>query len=100
MTPLLPLLLLVPFVAAVVVALLGPRRADAVRWVSLGATVLTLAGAVAVTVQFVDLNHRETTDEKAQTFQPRLAVQCDLLTLRQATADKPPVAIQFFVGVD
>jgi NADH-quinone oxidoreductase subunit M len=100
MTTLPPLLLLLPLVGAAAAALLGARRPAAVRWVSLAATAATLAVAVAVAAQFMDLNHREPTDEKAQTFQPRLATQYDMLTLRQGSSERPTVAVQFYIGVD
>ena len=60
------------------------------RQVSLAATLASLALAVVVAVQFVDLTRREPVDDKAHTFQPRMVVQCDLLTLHQANADARP----------
>ena len=45
MPTLLVLLLVIPLAAAVAAALLGPRRPDAVRRVSLGATLLSLVVA-------------------------------------------------------
>ena len=100
MPMLLVLLLVVPLAAAVAVALMGPRRPDAVRRVSLAATLVSLALAAVVAFQFIDLTRREPLDERAHTFQPRLAVQCDLLTLHQPTADRPAASIQFYLGVD
>ena len=69
MPTLLPLLLVMPLAAAVAAALLGPRRADAVRPGSASPPPwLSLAVAVAVAVQFIDLNRREPLDDRAHTF--------------------------------
>ena len=100
MPTLLVLLLVIPLAAAVAAALLGARRPEAVRQVSLAATLASLALAVVVAVQFVDLTRREPVDDKAHTFQPRMVVQCDLLTLHQANAERPAASIQFYLGVD
>lgn len=48
-------LLALPLVAGIVVGLLGPRRGDAVRWVSAVAAVLTFLMAASLTIQFMHL---------------------------------------------
>jgi NADH-quinone oxidoreductase subunit M len=107
MTTLLLLLLILPLVGAVAAALLGARRPDAVRWVSLAATVFTLAAAVIVAAGYMNLP----VHSHAATFQPEFvpgspvvhpdtkkedahATTWNLLALRQGTA------VQFYIGVD
>jgi NADH-quinone oxidoreductase subunit M len=108
MPNLLILLLAVPLVASVVVALLGAQRADAVRWLSLAATVFCLAVAVAVAVQVYPVL---ATHDPAGTFQPEMvpgstpenphATTWDLIPAQQTAADgQTKVAVQFFVGID
>jgi NADH-quinone oxidoreductase subunit M len=46
-------LLALPLVAGILVALLGPNRGDAVRWISLGASILSLLMACSLTLQFM-----------------------------------------------
>src|SRR5437660_540753 len=53
MAELLRTLLAIPIAAAIVAALLGPRRAVAIRWISLGAT---LACAVLAFILALNLN--------------------------------------------
>jgi NADH-quinone oxidoreductase subunit M len=52
MGSLLVLMIFLPLVAAVLVLLAGSRRADLVRWISLGATVATLLAALGILAQF------------------------------------------------
>jgi len=94
MTPsfLLQLLLVVPLLGAIVVAGLGPRRGATVRWLSLGATLLNLAIALAVAASYVGENHRAVSDTSL-TFQPLFTTVADLLPLG-------PGSIQFFIGLD
>jgi NADH-quinone oxidoreductase subunit M len=97
-------LLAVPLATAILVALLGSQRADAVRWLSLAATVVCLVCAIVVAVGFVGLPpHKDT-------FQPEMvpgstpesphATAWDLIPLYSAEGDAKPAAIQFFIGVD
>src|SRR3954462_8803036 len=51
-------LLALPAAAAVVVALLGPRRGSLIRWFSLGTTVASLVFAVILAVSFVEIRNR------------------------------------------
>ncbi len=107
MTTLLLLLLILPLVGAVAAALTGAQRPDAVRWVSLAATVLTLIAAVIVAAGYVNLP----VHSHAGTFQPEYvpgspfihaetmkedvhATTWNLLKLRQGTT------VQFYIGVD
>ena len=60
-------LLAIPLAAAVVAAALGPRRLDAIRWVSLAATLAALVLAAVVAVQFASLPPR---DNHGHTFRP------------------------------
>ena len=107
MTTLLLFLLILPLVGAVAAALVGARRPDAVRWVSLAATVLTLAASIVIAVGFLNLPPHGQSD----TFQPEFvpgspgvhavtmtpdahATTWDLLRLRQGTA------VQFYIGID
>src|SRR5262249_61624195 len=45
-------LIAIPLLSAIAVAVLGPRRADAVRWVSLGSTLLSLLLSIIITWDF------------------------------------------------
>jgi NADH-quinone oxidoreductase subunit M len=110
---LLVLLLAVPFGGAVVVAALGPRRLDAVRWASLAVTLFGLAAAVVLAVGFARLPDHAPGETFAPEFVPgapaedvRHATTWDVLPLTAAPAPLPdqpasrPPAIQFFVGLD
>src|SRR5947209_1031419 len=108
---LLVLLLAVPFAGAVVVAALGPRRPDAVRWASLGVTLFGLLAAVVLAVAFARLPDHLPDRTFAPEFVPaapaedvRHATTWDVLPLTAAappdqSGARPP-AIQFFVGID
>jgi NADH-quinone oxidoreductase subunit M len=97
---LLLILLALPLAAAVVVACLGPRRLDAIRWISLLAAVTGLLLALILAVNFADLpDHAPGPD---RTFHPefvpgagadRHATTWDLLPLGRG-------AVQFYVGLD
>jgi NADH-quinone oxidoreductase subunit M len=102
-------MLIIPTAGAIAVALLGRQRANEVRWVSLGATVINLALALAVAISFAAPRLQRAQGANAprsetsrQTFQPTMSVTWDLLSLGQTSArqeSKPP-AIQFFIGCD
>jgi NADH-quinone oxidoreductase subunit M len=103
-------LLIVPTVAAIVAAILGQQRANAVRWVSLGATVINLVLALALAVAFAGprmqeahllaTHHSSLTTQR--TFEPEISVTWEILSLGQpkATSEVKPPAIRFFVGCD
>src|SRR5438046_2370547 len=61
--------LVIPFVAALVVAALGPRRLEAIRWISLAATLLSLLCAILLAVQFVG-DPPDSGSRSTSTFQP------------------------------
>jgi NADH-quinone oxidoreductase subunit M len=102
-------MLIIPTAGAAAVALLGRQRANEVRWVSLGATVINLVLALAVAISFAaprlqraqGANARRS-DSSAQTFQPKMSVRWTMLSIGRPTSpqeSKPP-AIQFFIGCD
>ncbi len=105
-------LLAVPLAAAVAAAALGPRRLDAIRWVSLAATLAALVLAAVVAVQFASLPPR---DNHSHTFRPEFvpgspgpvrdaegkvlredphATSWDLLPLGRGGT------VQFYLGID
>jgi NADH-quinone oxidoreductase subunit M len=102
-------MLIIPTVAAIIVALLGRENAAGIRWVSLGATLITLGLAIGLAISFsseklqtTQVTHVPRSEEKTQTFQPKMAVTWDVLSLGQSSsrpASKPP-AIQFYIGCD
>jgi NADH-quinone oxidoreductase subunit M len=57
-------LLAVPSIAAVVVALLGPRRSNAIRWISLGAMLFNLLLAIVLAAGLVSLRSRPADEKK------------------------------------
>jgi NADH-quinone oxidoreductase subunit M len=101
-------LLIVPAVAAAVVAALGPRRLDAIRWVSLGSTLLSLLFTAILVVHYVGLTRqREETKAAAAeeadalpTFHPEFVVRSDLLRLGAEQEDRTIAPIQFYLGLD
>src|SRR5262245_46313073 len=91
-------MLAVPLVAAVVVALLGPGRAELVRGVSLVATLVAFALAVAVATFFVTLERHS-----LRTFQPEIvpgAAPDQPHETSWAVLSLGSGVIQFFVGID
>jgi NADH-quinone oxidoreductase subunit M len=99
MPDLLRFLLLIPFVAAIIVALLGAQRTAAIRWISLLATVACAVIALVIAADMVGARGEQpfTTPpkpgERLPTFDPVYVTQVDLLTLG-------PGQIQFFIGLD
>src|SRR5262245_23209015 len=92
-------LLVIPLVAAVIVAALGPRRLDALRWVSLAATVAGLVIAAVVAVQFASLPPRD----GGHTFRPEFVPGAPPTNSHVTTWDLVPMgrgAVQFFLGID
>ncbi|HEV8062226.1 MAG TPA: NADH-quinone oxidoreductase subunit M [Gemmataceae bacterium] len=86
------LLLLVPLCGAVCVAMLGPKRIPAIRWVSLAATLLNLVLAFIVAMHFIDI--RDIANRKLLwTFEPEFTTVVDILPFGST-------AVQFFIGVD
>ncbi len=97
MSALLPILLAVPIAAAVVVALLGPRRRDAVWAVSL---VATLAAFLIAAVLALNLHEVRAGATGGDTFAPEFVTRFDLLSLGDPDDRVPRPAIQFYVGLD
>ncbi|HMF13391.1 MAG TPA: NADH-quinone oxidoreductase subunit M [Gemmataceae bacterium] len=108
---LVPLMLLLPLIGAIVVAVLGPRRKDAIRWISLGTTLAGLLIALVLAVDFARLRQKtsngfgETSAAKAKvpSFAPELVTRFALLHLpglSEAARPDEPTAIRFYVGID
>lgn len=103
-------LLFLPAVSAIVVALLGPQRRDAIRWISLSVSVVTLLLALTVAWRFAAIERSRPqflleprTGVYVPTFRPEF--------VPGSTADAPfatswnllqigPGNIQFYIGVD
>ncbi len=101
MRELLLLLLALPLVTAIVAALLGPGRAQAVRWLSLASTLLSLLAAIIVTIQFaIPRVHEEKFVKGPLTFQPQMETRINLLPLHTDARGQVDSAIQFYVGID
>jgi NADH-quinone oxidoreductase subunit M len=101
MPELLLYLLALPLVTAIVVALLGPGRAHAVRWISLASTLASLLLAVILTIQFTIPRVQEgTAFQSLTTFQPKMATRVPLLPLHTNSEGTVDSAIQFYVGID
>ncbi len=93
--------LLVPLLAAVVVWCLGPARGKAIRAVSVAASLLTLALALFLAVQFSALDRSEA--NRARSFVPAFvpgSTQNDPYRTTWAVLPVGPGAVQFFVGID
>jgi NADH-quinone oxidoreductase subunit M len=101
MPTLLLLLLIVPLVSAVAVALLGAKSGPAVRWVSLGSTLVSVALAAVVAVAFAALPRVQATQldtplPERPEFRPEMSLAFDLVP-PQSVGGSP---IQFFIGLD
>jgi NADH-quinone oxidoreductase subunit M len=103
-------MLAVPAVAAVVVALLGNRRAAAIRWLCLAVTVLNLVMAFAIMFDYLGGGIRGVTPTAAQprdkvaTFQPEMVPGADPANRHKTTWNLLDFgslgAVQFYIGVD
>src|SRR5690349_20590416 len=101
MPELLLLLLALPLLTAIGSALLGPGRAQAVRWLSLGSTLASLLAAVILTIQFaIPRVHEEKAVKGPLTFQPQMETRINLLPLHTDSKGEVDSAIQFYVGID
>jgi NADH-quinone oxidoreductase subunit M len=90
-------LLALPLLTAVAAAALGPRRGDAIRWLCLASTLVSLALAVAVASNFVGASRVSPPDRDVPTFRPEMVTRTTLVPLGDG---ERPAGIQFFVGVD
>jgi NADH-quinone oxidoreductase subunit M len=100
MASLLIYLLFLPLLGAILVAALGPKRGEAVRWTALWTTVLTLVLAIVATAGWTSARLQNATINPETTFKPEYVTQVDLLQLRPARADSPAAVIQFYIGLD
>jgi NADH-quinone oxidoreductase subunit M len=99
------LLLLIPGLAAVVVASLGARRLEAIRWLSLAATIAAVTVAFVLAVGLVlERTGRpmaNAPDSTQPSFHPSYVTQFPLVSLgAYASPEGNPSAIQFYVGLD
>jgi NADH-quinone oxidoreductase subunit M len=105
---LLVLLLVVPALAAVVIAILGRGREKAIRWISLGATLIGLALALILAGGFLSLPDRELAARKtpgyAAGFMPEIVPGADPKDPHQTTWHLLRLGnganIQFYLGMD
>jgi NADH-quinone oxidoreductase subunit M len=105
---LLLILLALPALAAGMVAALGARQRDTIRWVSLSATLAGLVLSIVLAASFAGI--RRDQDKKdgkpaaaSNTFHPELATQFPLLTISGAFEDtqkRMPTTIRFYIGID
>jgi NADH-quinone oxidoreductase subunit M len=101
MPELLLVLLALPLVTAIATALLGPGRAQAVRWISLVSTVASLVLAIIITVDFA--TPRVIAQGALQgppTFDPQFATRVNMLPLYTTAEGTVDSAIQFYIGID
>jgi NADH-quinone oxidoreductase subunit M len=107
MPELLLLLLALPLVTAIMLALLGPGRAHAVRWLSLASTLASLLLATVIAIQFAIPRVQEPPSlaitKGPLTFNPdwiKYKTRVNLLPLHTAANGTVDSAIQFYVGID
>jgi NADH-quinone oxidoreductase subunit M len=98
MKELLQILLVVPLAGAIVVALLGPRRTLAIRWISLGATLVSAIVAFVLAGNLVNERALQAGGAALKaaavpTFDPSYVTQLDVLPVG-------PGIIQFYIGLD
>jgi NADH-quinone oxidoreductase subunit M len=102
-SPLLWIALVVPAIGAVLVAALGPRRGDLVRWAALATTLLALVLVAIFTIRFATAPPPlpEAPPDRpawAKTFHPEMETVVDVLSLQ--TGRDHPAAIRFYIGLD
>jgi NADH-quinone oxidoreductase subunit M len=98
-------LLALPLAAGVVAAVLGRERAQAIRAISLGATLLNLLVAIVLAVGLAGprVNASNELKPAQMSFDPWVKVQQDILPLSRTDGDATDHklgAIQFHVGLD
>jgi NADH-quinone oxidoreductase subunit M len=93
-------LIALPAIAAAIVASLGPRRAAAIRWISLATTLIGLLLTVILVIGFISVRATPSTE----TFTPEIVPGASADRPHQTTWQLIPFgqlgAIQFFVGLD
>lgn len=97
-------LIAVPGVAAAVVAALGPARAELIRRLSLGATLVGLAAAILLALQFIAVRANRPMPSRALTYLPELVPGAAVSAPHETTWNLIDFgelgAVQFYVGVD
>lgn len=101
-------LVAVPFAAAIVIALLGNRRAKEARWIALGATIVGLVFATLLTVGFVEHRAKSPLDISKKTFEPIFVPGSTAESPHKTTwtivtfgdPERPVGTVQFFMGLD
>ena len=88
------LLLVIPLATAAAVASLGAARPVAVRWLSLGSTLLCLLLSTIVTIDYASVHANAAAP--ATTFEPAHVTHFDLVTFGSAKVS----SIQFYIGLD
>ena len=102
------LLLAIPETAAIVAALLGPRRQHAIRWICLGATLADAFLACILAARFMQIRAEQggpaAEPGRLATFQPEFVPGADPADSHRTTWNmlrfSENGAIQFYVGVD
>jgi NADH-quinone oxidoreductase subunit M len=95
-------LLVIPTLAAVAAALLGPAHAPVARWVSLGATLLNLLLAAVLTAGLAEVR-ADGGGPASATFRPEIVPGADPANPHTTTWDVFALgsgAVQFYVGLD
>jgi NADH-quinone oxidoreductase subunit M len=104
-------LIAVPLAGAFIAAVLGSRRLDALRWLSLGTTLLTAVLALVLVVAFVGLGDRPANGTFRPEFVPGDTGQAEgnvdshrtnwnLMTFGPASPAGSAPSIQFYLGID
>ncbi|HEY7156208.1 MAG TPA: NADH-quinone oxidoreductase subunit M [Gemmataceae bacterium] len=106
MPELLILLLVLPLATIIGVALLGPGRACAVRWISLASTLASLLLALIIAIEFAIprlLESPAVNPMEPLTFHTdwiKFTTRANLLPLHTAPDGTVDSAIQFYIGID
>src|SRR5438067_1123412 len=102
--PMVILLLAIPAGGAIVVALIGPRGGNLIRWLSAGTTIATAVISLLLALEYAKIAG-QSTGRGAATFQPEMvpgaaaanphSTSWNLLEIGPKGA-----AVQFYVGID
>lgn len=95
MIGLLPVLILLPLVAAAALALLRPTDAQTARWTALVVSIATLALSLYATYELMQARPLQTTDPVA----PRFELRQTWMTVPRL-GDAPDVRLEFYLGID
>src|SRR6266568_3619748 len=93
-------LIVIPLASAILAGALGPKRADAVRWVSLGSTLLSLLLSIILALDLAA--QRTESSIELKRFQPQYETNVVLLVLERPSIESKtePGAIRFHIGLD